>query len=104
MSITRKTFLYEVLIRFGPDGLRGIHAIDMEQIVEGDVVHAETAQPARPVGREDLADLVGEQATNLIEQVTAALAEVEAQRARADAAEQLLAETAHETAAKGAGQ
>lgn len=99
MAISRKTFLYEVLMRFGPEGLQGVHAIDLEQIVEGKTVHAETALPARPVEPAELAALIGEKATDLIEQVSAALAEADVQRSRADAAEQRLTDITEKAAA-----
>jgi esterase/lipase superfamily enzyme len=92
MTIERKAFLYEILIRFDSDGLKGIHAVDLERIVEGDTLHAENALPARPVTPEELAGLIDEKATALFDQVSAARAAADEQRARADAAEERLAE------------
>jgi hypothetical protein len=76
MTITTQTFLYEILLRFGPAGLVGAHAIDVERVADGDQVIADRAEPAREITSEDVATLVGEQNATLVQQLSAAQARI----------------------------
>lgn len=89
MTITRSTFLYEVLARFNSAGFQGAHAIDIEQVADGTEVISEKELPARPITQAEFGDLLGGQTAALIEAADTAmeaLRRVTEERDRAQAA------------------
>lgn len=86
------SYLYELLIRFGPDGLRGAHAIDMIRVTEGKTVLTENELPARAVSVEEFAELLGEGNAKCLETATTAMAGRDAAVSERRAMAELLAE------------
>lgn len=85
--IEKTSFLYEVLLRFGPDGLSGAHAIDMVRIVDtgsGEVI-AENEELARPITQAEVSDILGAETAGMIEQIGRLEAEVAELTAQLDA-------------------
>lgn len=71
MEVERQTTLYEVLVRFGPEGLRGAHAMDLERLIDtdtGDVI-SEQEGKARPITVEEVGELLGTENAALLEAV-----------------------------------
>lgn len=92
MAIKKETCLYEVLLRFGPEGFRGAHVQDLERIVEGDKVHAETPALTRAVTLEEVGQYIGAENAKLIEAADAEKARADAAEARAEELEGALAD------------
>lgn len=93
MAIQTKTYLYEALIRFGEDGYAGSHQVHMQKVWDdstGEVL-AESEMPARPISDTAVADLVGEQALLMGEQITALQAERDELASRLKTAEMQIA-------------
>jgi chromosome segregation ATPase len=67
MTIERKRFLYDITLRFGPSGFRGAHAIDLDQICDGDEVISEKETAARSITEVEFRSLLGGQTAELIE-------------------------------------
>ena len=67
MTIKRKRFLYDITIRFGPSGFRGAHAIDLDQVCDGDEVISEKETAARSITEVEFQSLLGGQSAALIE-------------------------------------
>lgn len=76
MAITKTTFLYEILVRFGPDGYRGSHVLDLEKVVDGAEILVERVLPARPITEAEVGELLGGKVAALIEQLDAANARI----------------------------
>lgn len=86
MALKKQTSLYEILVRFGPKGFVGAHAIDMEEVIDGKEVHSAKELPPRPVTEAEFKELLGAQTAKLIEAADAARAERdEHAKARAEA-------------------
>lgn len=79
MAIERKKDLYEILIRFGPEGLSGAHAIDLERVIDTETSEllAERQGAARPITLEEVGAYLGEKNAALIESLEGARAEVD---------------------------
>ena len=75
MALKKSTDLYEVLVRFGPEGYRGAHVIDAETVMDGDEVLAHREHPARPVTKAELGSLLGARNATLIEAADKAIIE-----------------------------
>ena len=67
MTIQRKRFLYDITLRFGPSGFRGAHAIDLDQVCDGDEVISEKETAARSITEIEFQSLLGGQTAALIE-------------------------------------
>lgn len=78
MPIEKKIHLYEILIRLGPDGYKGSHAIDLEIVedTETSEVLVQKESPARPITLKEAGKLLGDKFTGVVEKL-------EAERARA---------------------
>jgi hypothetical protein len=94
MTIERTSHLHEILIRFGPDGYRGAHVIDLERVVDGGELISERELPARPVTQAEIGPIIGAENARLIEAADQAIAAAvqavaagKAAIARAEAAE-----------------
>ncbi len=62
------TFLYELLIRFSPDGFQGAHAKDIARMTDDDgKVVSDTELPPRPVTEAEFRKLLGAQNAKLTE-------------------------------------
>jgi hypothetical protein len=98
-GIEKRTYLYEILFRFGPEGLAGAHAIDMEQLYDSDEdkVELERELPARPITLAEAKELIGVQKATVL--VGAADAKARAAAANAEAGRAIEAAEAIETAA-----
>lgn len=77
MALAKNTHLYEVLIRFGPDGYRGAHVIDLELITDGDEIVSGKELPARPLTKAEIGPIIGATNAKLIEAADQARAEKE---------------------------
>lgn len=78
MQVERETTLYEILLRFGPDGLQGAHVIDRERLIDrdtGDVLKDETGK-ARAVTAAEVGVYLGAKNAALLEAVAVAEARV----------------------------
>lgn len=75
MTLKKSTDLYEVLVRFGPDGFVGAHVIEAETVHEGKDVLAFKELPARPVTKAEIGGLLGANTAKLIEAADIARAE-----------------------------
>lgn len=93
MALKKTTALYEMLIRFGPDGYIGAHVIDAETVTDGGEVIAHKSLPARPVTKSELGSLLGANNAKLIEAADAARAERDQAR-EAEGAARVAAEKA----------
>lgn len=82
MTIARATFLYELLVRLGPYGFIGAHAIDLERVSDGAEIIAERELPARPLTEAEAGAILGAESARLIEQLGAAAVEAAALRER----------------------
>jgi len=87
MAIERNTFLFEFLVRMGPGGFVGAHAIDLERVSDGDEVIAERELPARPLTEAEAGTILGTENARMVEMLSAEQAATAAQRARAETAE-----------------
>jgi len=87
MAIERNTLLYELLVRLGPDGFLGAHAIDLERVTDGDEVIAERELPARPLSELEAGTILGAENARMVEQLAAEQIATAAQRVRAENAE-----------------
>ncbi len=67
MPIVRNKFLYDLTVRFGPSGFKGAHAIDLEQVSDGEEVISEKEMPARPITEAEFSTLLTGQTAALIE-------------------------------------
>lgn len=83
MALTTRTRLYEILVRFGPSGFQGAHAIDIDEIVDGDEVKAAKELPARPITSAEMSEMLGNHSAALIEAADAARAAAREADARA---------------------
>lgn len=65
--IEKTRTLYEILIRFAPDGsLQGAHRCEQEVITDGDEILNLTAAPAEPVDLKELAALFDDERIALL--------------------------------------
>ena len=78
----RETFLYEVMLRFGPEGLVGAHQIDLERVSDGEEIVAEKELPATAITSEQATALIGEQVATMAAQISALTAERDNLRTR----------------------
>lgn len=69
--IENRVQLYEILLRFDENGLRGAHKVSITKTVDSETnqVLAEREGSAEPVSLEDLVALVGAENANLITQI-----------------------------------
>lgn len=80
MALEEKEYLYQILVRLGPDGVEGISATDANAILrDGAPVQVVPGDP-RPIEAAEVKALLGAETAKL-------LAEASAQRQRADQAE-----------------
>ncbi|WP_435656101.1 hypothetical protein [Brucella pituitosa] len=72
MALERKKYLYEVLLRFHPQGFAGAHQIHAEQIVDSDTgdVLSETAGMAEPVTDDAVSTLIGSESLALLARIS----------------------------------
>jgi len=84
MAIEKTSFLYEALIRFGPQGYEGSHQIWTDRYIDTvtDEIISEKQRPAEPLAEAAIVDLVGGQALVMAGQITALEAELAAKVAR----------------------
>ena len=65
--ITKTKTIYEILIRFAPDGsLQGAHRCEQEVLADGDEILSLTASPAEPVDLKELAALFDDERVALL--------------------------------------
>lgn len=68
-----ETYLYEILVRFGPDGYAGSHVVDLVRTIDeasGELV-GEATTKARPLTSEEVGELIGFKNAELIQQLDA---------------------------------
>lgn len=71
MAAKIRTRLYEVLIRFGPEGFSGAHVVDVDEMVDGKTVIPVREHLPRPVTAAELGELLTPQVAKLMEEVNA---------------------------------
>ena len=89
MTIERKTFVHEILIRLDETGFRGAHVADLECLFENGqpIPGAVKEGPPRPLTAAEVGELIGVEQARVIESATAFRQEALHQRQRADEAE-----------------
>jgi len=87
MARRLETCLYEILLRFDADGLRGAHVQDLDRILDGDEVVSEIPSPARAVTVAEVGDLLGKENVEFIGKAVEHREAVEQARDRAAEAE-----------------
>lgn len=82
----KQRHLYEVLLRYGPKGFIGGHAVDADHFIDdAGVVHASTALQPRPIREDEVGEIIGAESAKLIEHIAALKDQVQSETARADA-------------------
>lgn len=78
MAIEQTSYLYEALIRFGPDGFVAAHQVSMARYVNTDTgeVISESERPAEPVSADAITTLIGNEAVAMAAQITAQTARI----------------------------
>lgn len=74
MAYDKRTYLYEILLRFGPEGLAGSHVIDMEEVYDtktGEVLTAKELE-ARPIAADEVGEYLGKANAKAVEDLAAA--------------------------------
>lgn len=84
--IEQREHLHEITVNVGPGGFVGARCRTAMQIVDGDEVIAERYGPTRPITREEVEALIGENNAVIIEAADTARAEAKAAEAERDAA------------------
>lgn len=87
--MAKQTFLYELLIRLGPDGYVGGHAVDLVRFTDdtdGELI-ADRESPPRAVTLQEASDLLGAESAALLVQLSNLTAELAAAQGRAEQAE-----------------
>lgn len=71
MAIDKETHLYEILVRFGPEGYRGSHVQDLIRVIDTETgqVYSEQPTDARPVTKAEIGSLIGAKNAGLIEEL-----------------------------------
>lgn len=89
MTIERKTFVHEILIRLDETGFRGAHVADLECLFENGqpIPGAVKEGPPRPLTAAEVGALIGVEQARVIESATAFREEALHHRQRADEAE-----------------
>lgn len=88
MAIEKTTHLYEVLIRFGPDGnVRGAHQQSVERITDGDTVLSERQNPPVPVDPDALGGILGKNVAAMLAQIEGLKLDIAERDAAIDALE-----------------
>lgn len=80
MNIVRQNYLYELLVRGGPDGgLAGAHQIFAERVLDADTgeVLSERQTPAQPLDPAHAGSVVGEHFATLASELAKARGEIE---------------------------
>lgn len=83
MAYDKRTYLYEILLRFGPEGLAGSHVIDMEEVYDtktGEVLTAKELE-ARPIAADEVGEYLGKANAKAVEQLASANAALAEERA-----------------------
>lgn len=65
--LEKSKILYEILLRFGPEGFRGAHVMDCEIITEDGVLKAEVPGAPRPCTLEEVGIFLGDKNAELLE-------------------------------------
>ncbi len=84
MTIKKTSHLYELLIRFGPDGFQGAHMKDLETVADGSEIISQRVLDPRAITEAEAGTLIGKESAKLVEAATAARAEAEAATAERD--------------------
>lgn len=106
MTIEKRTFLYEVLVRFDANGFAGAHQIHAEHYYDtatGQIATPTTLGDAQPLDRDLLAPLLGEQFTAMAEELRQTQERLRATQSAFEALSARVAAAPHPTAVWGGG-
>ena len=90
--IEKSTHLYEVLLRFDPQGLAGAHAIFIDVIREDDSILSSVLKQAQPLSAAGVPELIGSTLPQLADQIMALTEDLRLERARVAQLEPLVEE------------
>jgi hypothetical protein len=73
MTIERTKYLHEIVVQFGPDGMRAGYVRDWENVVDNETGETLVSGPSQPrkVSKEEIGEFIGTAAAEMLEKMDA---------------------------------